>query len=114
MKFIRLFENLGIFLFLIFCMTGCSQHPDLSQFNLEKGKEVYNNICIACHLAGMPSAAPKVGDKTAWSPRIAQGIDVLFNHALHGLNDMPAKGGHEQLSDAEVQHAVAYMVSHSW
>lgn len=109
-KKICLLYIFGILLF----STGCSQRPDLSQFNLEEGKVVYNNICIACHLAGMPSAAPKLGDRAAWSPRIAQGMDALFNHALNGLNDMPAKGGHPQLSDAEVKHAVAYLVSHSW
>lgn len=109
-KSICLLYIFGIFLLA----TGCSQHPDLSRFNLEEGKAVYNNVCIACHLAGMPSAAPKLGDRAAWSPRIAQGMDGLFNHALNGLNDMPAKGGHPQLSDVEVKNAVAYLVSHSW
>lgn len=111
-KFMRLYLTVGISLLL--STTACSPRPDLSQFDLEKGKAVYNNICIACHLAGMPSAAPKVGNRAAWSPRIAQGVNVLFDHALHGFNDMPAKGGHENLSDAEVHHAVAYMVSNSW
>ena len=29
--------------------------------------------------------APKLGDKAAWAPRIAQGADTLHTHALQGF-----------------------------
>ena len=48
---------------------------------------------MAAGIAG----APKVGDKAAWGPRIAQGKETLYNHAIQGFTGktgvMPAKGG---------------------
>ena len=80
------------------------------------GPQVYNSACIACHAAGV-GGAPIVGDASAWSPRIAQGIDTLAKHAIEGysgaLGYMPAKGGRMDLSDDEVRGAVEYMVSES-
>ncbi len=58
--------------------------------------------------------APKLADKAAWAPRIAQGKDTLYKHAIGGYQGkagvMPAKGG-SQASDEEVKAAVDYMVS---
>jgi cytochrome c5 len=74
------------------------------------GKKVYDTTCVACHGAGV-AGAPKLGDKAAWAPRIAQGIDALYNSALHGKNAMPPKGGNTALSDSDVKGAVDYLVS---
>ena len=78
------------------------------------GKKVYDSACTACHTAGI-AGAPKSGDKAAWAPRIAQGINVLHDHAIKGFQGkagvMPAKGGNASLSDAEVKAAVDYMVA---
>ena len=46
-----------------------------------------------------------------WTPRIAQGIEVLHQHSLQGIRAMPPKGGFMNLSDAQVQAAVDYMVA---
>ncbi len=77
------------------------------------GKKVYDSLCQACHATGA-AGAPKAGDKAAWGPRIAQGKETLFKHALGGFagksGAMPAKGGNPALSDAEVKAAVEYMV----
>lgn len=78
--------------------------------NLEAGKKLYNTVCMACHASGVMNA-PKFGDKAAWAPRIATGIDTLHNAALHGLNAMPPKGGAANASDDDVKAAVDYMVS---
>jgi cytochrome c5 len=76
------------------------------------GKTVFNSACIACHGAGI-AGAPKVGDKAAWAPRIAQGNAVLYEHAVKGFQGkagvMPPKGG-STASDADVKAAVDYMV----
>ena len=78
------------------------------------GKKVYDTACTACHTAGI-AGAPKSGDKAAWAPRIAQGANVLYDHAIKGFQGkagvMPAKGGNASLSDAEVKAAVDYMVA---
>lgn len=74
------------------------------------GEGTFKKICSGCHAAGL-LGSPKFGDKTAWAPRIAQGLDTLYNSALKGKNAMPAKGGNPALSDADVKAAVQYMVS---
>jgi cytochrome c5 len=75
---------------------------------------VFQQGCIACHGAGI-AGAPKLGDKAAWAPRIAQGKDVLYQHALQGFQGkngvMPAKGGRADFTDQSVMNAVDYMVA---
>jgi cytochrome c5 len=77
------------------------------------GKTVYNSACVACHGAGI-AGAPKVGDKAAWSARIAQGNTTLYEHAIKGFQGktgvMPPKGG-ATVSDADVKAAVDFMVA---
>lgn len=73
------------------------------------GEEVYNSACVACHAAGV-AGAPKLGDAAIWEPRIAQGDDVLYDHAINGFKAMPAKGGNTSLSDESVKAAVDYMI----
>ena len=78
------------------------------------GESIFKGGCIACHGAGI-AGAPKAGDKVAWSPRIAQGKPLLYEHAIKGYQGkagvMPAKGGNAGLADADVKAAVDYMVA---
>ena len=78
------------------------------------GKKVFDGACAACHAAGI-AGAPKLGDKAAWAPRIAQGAATLYAHAINGFQGkagvMPPKGGALNLSDAEVKAAVDTMVA---
>lgn len=76
----------------------------------KSGEQVYNQVCVACHGAGV-LGAPKVGDAGAWGPRIAQGKDTLVSNAIHGIRMMPAKGGNPSLSDDEVASAVVFMAN---
>lgn len=76
------------------------------------GEGTYTSACFACHGTGA-AGAPKLGDKGAWSKRIAQGTDTLLDHAINGFKGMPAKGGNASLSDAAVEAAVEYMVKGS-
>ena len=75
-----------------------------------EGKAVFDQTCHVCHATGL-AGSPKFGDKAAWAPRIAQGMDTLYNAALHGLRAMPPKGGNPALTDAQVKAAVDYMVA---
>jgi len=78
------------------------------------GEQVYNQACVACHGAGV-AGAPKFGDKAAWAPRIAQGMDTLHAHSLQGYQGkagyMPPKGGRTDLSDQSVINGVDYIVA---
>ena len=81
-----------------------------------QGKSVFNKTCSLCHAVGA-AGAPKPGDQADWGPRIAQGADVLYKHALEGFTGakgvMPARGGAATLSDDDVKAAVDYMVEQS-
>jgi cytochrome c5 len=72
---------------------------------------LFAQICSTCHTPGI-AGAPKVGDKAAWAPRIAEGIDTLTANAIKGKGAMPPKGG-SSASDAEIKAVVTYMVSAS-
>ncbi len=77
------------------------------------GKKVFGATCSLCHASGA-AGAPIFGNKADWEPRIAQGMDVLYKHALEGFTGakgaMPARGGNAKLTDDEVKAAVNYMV----
>jgi cytochrome c5 len=79
---------------------------------VRSGAEVVKTVCQVCHGAGLVGA-PKIGDKAAWQPRLAQGLNALQEHAVKGIRGMPPKGGNPSLSDAEVSAAVDYMLSQS-
>ena len=78
------------------------------------GPATYDAVCAACHSAGI-AGAPKSGDKGAWAPRIAQGKDTLYKHAIEGYKGnagyMPARGGNAALTDDLVRQAVDHMVA---
>ncbi|MCK2087258.1 c-type cytochrome [Thauera aromatica] len=80
------------------------------------GEGVYKKVCALCHAAGV-AGAPMPGNKDEWAPRIAQGEETLYKHALEGFTGakgmMPARGGGTSLSDDEVKAAVDYMVAKS-
>ena len=88
-------------------------HTTASAAGPDPGKATFDQTCQVCHGAGIVGA-PKLGDKADWGPRIAQGKDTLYMHALQGFTGkkgvMPPKGGNTALPDADVKAAVDYMV----
>ena len=76
------------------------------------GQKIYMKSCLACHAAGIANA-PKLGDKAAWEPRIALGMDALLATAIKGKNAMPPKGTCMTCSEDELRAAIEYMVSQS-
>jgi cytochrome c5 len=79
------------------------------------GKAIFGHLCTTCHSTGA-TGAPKITDKSAWAPRIKEGIATLVKHAIDGYtgpdgNHMPAKGGNPALTDAQVEATVKWMVS---
>jgi cytochrome c5 len=73
------------------------------------GERAFTQVCSACHGAGI-NGAPKVGDHAAWGPRLQQGKEVLYTHAISGIRSMPPRGG-STWPDATIRMAVDYMVS---
>ena len=73
-------------------------------------KKAYAENCAMCHGTG---AAPEPGDKAAWKPIIAQGMDKVYHNAIKGTDaGMPAKGG-SSLSDDQVKAVVDWIVNQS-
>ena len=75
----------------------------------DAGAALYEKQCKVCHEKGL-LAAPVFGNKEAWAPRIAKGIDTLHIHSAKGFNKMPAQASAE-VSEAQVHAAVDYMVA---
>jgi len=78
------------------------------------GKITWQENCEGCHGIGV-AGAPVATDADAWAPRVAQGRDTLYQHAIEGFfgpmgTMMPPRGGNDQLSDEQVRAAVDYMV----
>ena len=84
--------------------------------NANPGQTTYDGACFACHATGA-GGAPKIGDVAAWTPRIAQGKEVLYTHAINGYvgkaGMMPAKGGRPDMGDDAIKAAIDYRVSKS-
>jgi cytochrome c5 len=73
------------------------------------GEALYKQACAVCHATAVANA-PKFGDKTAWAPRIAQGVPALVKSAIAGKGAMPPKGG-TNASEAEIKATVEFMVN---
>lgn len=99
------------------CVEGenCAEaQPEVAAIAAEakSPEEIYNASCTACHATGV-AGAPKVGDAAAWAPRIAQGDETLYTHAIKGLNAMPPMGTCATCSEDDIKAVVDYMVSES-
>jgi len=77
-----------------------------------RGEDVFEAACSQCHIKG-EGGAPRIGDRSAWTKRVAQGQSSLARKAVDGIRTMPAHGGETSLSDLEVQRATVYMVNQS-
>ena len=81
---------------------------------LAAGKTLYESNCASCHDSGS-SGAPKLGNKEAWSGRMAEGKDVMIKKAITGIDGkigmMPPRGGNTSLTDEDVKTVILYMTS---
>ena len=72
------------------------------------GEQIVQMQCSKCHQEGV-GGAPKIGDRSAWIPRLKPGLDVVVRSAMNGHGGMPARGGMADLTDAELRSAIIYM-----
>jgi len=103
---------------LVFSLVlGACAHSDQSPLPSQQqtdsmwssGKLAYENICAGCHEKGV-DGAPQTGDREAWDDRSRLWAAVLSEHARQGYGAMPARGGMDTLSDADINKAAEYMM----
>jgi cytochrome c5 len=75
-------------------------------------EQVVQTTCAACHQTGA-AGAPKISDRAAWAPRIAKGLKGLLQSAIKGVGAMPPRGGNPDLTDTELESAIALMANQS-
>ncbi len=101
-------------LLCLFAVTACASES--AKADAAMGEKVYQENCATCHAGGI-AGAPKVGDKEAWKPRIAKGMETMVDNAIKGFQGssgiMPARGGYVSLTDQHVRAAVVHMVEKS-
>lgn len=69
---------------------------------------LYNRTCAACHAGQLPQA-PKAGDRAAWEPRLAQGMEILVGHVAQGFKAMPPRGLCMDCSAEDYQAIIQWM-----
>lgn len=74
------------------------------------GRSVYQSTCARCHETG-EHGAPIAGRPADWASRSRLWQAVLADHVQRGWFAMPARGGNDALSDAEVQAAAEYLLA---
>ncbi len=74
------------------------------------GKQLVEMHCLSCHTPAVAQAlgAPAYGDKAEWDKRLQKGWNTLYESAIYGIGNMPARGG-SSLSDEEIKKAVRYL-----
>lgn len=71
--------------------------------------EIFQTKCSSCHATGV-GGAPRQGNAADWEPRIAKGMDVLFQNAWNGIGAMPPRGICTDCSEDEIRSTVEFMV----
>jgi cytochrome c5 len=112
----RLFVLVCVLLAGLF-LYGCGKSPappattaeppgDLVMTDLRKQR--WARTCALCHVGGQ-GGAPVVGDQAAWSARLAQGEDVLLEHTILGLENMPPLGYCMDCERADLRAYIHFM-----
>ena len=74
------------------------------------GEETYNRFCFSCHQSGI-AGAPRMGDVTAWAPRIAKGRELLLANTKTGITPgMPAMGLCNSCTEQDLIDVIDYMI----
>jgi cytochrome c5 len=74
------------------------------------GEQIVSNRCGNCHTTGQ-GGAPRIGNMSEWVPRLKNGLDNLVKSSIRGHNSMPARGGLDNLSDADMKAAISHMAN---
>jgi len=83
-----------------------------SAVNLEKGKEIFLNNCIACHSQGINIILPEKNLKIeALKANGMNNVESISYQIRNGKNGMPAFGG--RLNEMEIENLAFYVLEAS-
>ena len=71
---------------------------------------VYQSVCQTCHTTGVLES-PRIDDAAEWTRRLTAGLDTVYQNAIQGIGNMPAKGGRTDLSDQNFKKIIDYMLT---
>ncbi len=75
-----------------------------------EGEDIVVKHCKACHQIGL-AGAPKLGDKAAWAPRVATGVEAMTAVVLKGKGAMPPKGSCGSCTPEQLTAAVEALIA---
>lgn len=81
-----------------------------AQESAYRGVDIVDAACSACHTNG-EEGAPRIGDRVAWSKRIASGRAGLTPKMVESIRSTAAHDGSTSLSRLEFERAVVYMIN---
>lgn len=73
------------------CSQDAVQFPGSTEADRQAAMEKWQRSCALCHVDGN-GGAPRVGDREAWQPRLAQSTETLLLHTVQGFGRMPPLG----------------------
>lgn len=71
--------------------------------------KTFQKTCGVCHVPGV-AGAPKVGDKAAWEPRLAKGMQTMVDSVAKGKGAMPPKGLCADCSQDDYRALIEHMI----
>lgn len=70
--------------------------------------QLYAQTCKACH-TNPGSGAPQAGDKQAWAPRAAAGMNTMLDRTINGYKGMPPLGTCMDCSPEDFEALIRFM-----
>ena len=71
---------------------------------------IYRRSCASCHTVAA-TGAPLTGDRQAWAPRMARGMDTLVNSVVNGFGGMPPFGLCMDCDVAQFEALIRFMAT---
>lgn len=85
----------------LFALDGCGDGPGAAPAAEATSRSlqpqdpalaaIYQRSCASCHTV-VATGAPLAGDRAAWEPRMAKGMDSLVDSVVNGFGGMPPFG----------------------
>ncbi|MCB1703569.1 MAG: cytochrome c5 family protein [Halioglobus sp.] len=83
-------------------LAGCDRPSSFSSPEMEAASRqlvpqdpeiaaIYGRSCSSCHTVAA-TGAPLTGDASAWTPRMAKGMDAMVDSVINGFGGMPPFG----------------------